>query len=191
MTGLPENNAPDAFWSQRIDDVVARLVEIVRSVRPQVVVTYDPFGNTGHPDHVQAHRVTVLAVQAAVEPWCYAAAGPAWTVQQVFHPVYPESALQQFIDEEVETGRAHPFESRAATAINYCRPDASVTHRVDIRDVHARKAAALHSHRTQVGPHYPLLYRAALARRDYEHFRLTWQAGSAGGFGDVFEPVGS
>lgn len=191
MTGLLENDAPDAFWSQRIDEVVARLVEIIRSVRPQVVVTYDPFGNTGHPDHIQAHRVAVLAVLAAAEPWCFETAGRAWSVGQVLHPVYPRSALQRFVDDDLDAGRPHPFGGRGTDEINYCRPDASVTHRVDIREVYARKVEALHAHRTQVGPHYPLLYRAALARRDYEHFRLAWQTGAADEFGDVFEPVGS
>ncbi|MFL6374983.1 MAG: PIG-L family deacetylase, partial [Pyrinomonadaceae bacterium] len=60
MTGMEQNHASNAFWARPVDELVARLVEIIRSTRPHVVVTYDSFGGTGHPDHVQAHRVTLL-----------------------------------------------------------------------------------------------------------------------------------
>jgi N-acetyl-1-D-myo-inositol-2-amino-2-deoxy-alpha-D-glucopyranoside deacetylase len=189
MTGMEQNHAPNAFWARPIDELVARLVEIIRSARPHVVITYDPFGGTGHPDHVQAHRVTMLAVAAAAEPSCFPAVGPMWTVRQVFYPVYPFSALRQFVEDEVHAGRPHPFEGRDVVEVNYGRPDKLVTHQVDISAVHERKAAALHAHQTQVGPHYPQLYRAALARRRHEHFRLAWAMAPVEGFADVFESV--
>ena len=43
-------------------------VAVVREVRPQVVVTYDENGGYGHPDHIQAHRVAMAAVEAAADP---------------------------------------------------------------------------------------------------------------------------
>lgn len=67
MTGLSQNQAPKAFWAQPTDELVATAVRLIRECRPHVVVTYDAFGNTGHPDHVQAHRITMLAVAAASE----------------------------------------------------------------------------------------------------------------------------
>ncbi len=191
MTGLTQNDAPQAFWAQPIEALVSTLVRLIRKTEPHVVVTYDAFGNTGHPDHIQAHRVTMLAVGAASEAQCFPAAGPVWSVRQVFHPVYPISALRQFLAEEQRAGCPHPFEGRDPSEINYVRPDDDVTHRVDIREVYDRKARALHAHRTQIGPHYPLLYRTALARRQYEHFRLAWQRQSAPDFDDIFEPASS
>jgi N-acetyl-1-D-myo-inositol-2-amino-2-deoxy-alpha-D-glucopyranoside deacetylase len=189
MPGLTQNHAPQAFWAQPIETLVATLVDVIREVGPHVVVTYDAFGNTGHPDHVQAHRVTMLAVAAASETRCFPAAGSSWSVRQVFHSVYPISALRQFVDEEQRAGRAHPLDGRDPSEINYARPDEDATHRVDISEVYDRKARALHAHHTQVGPHYPLLYRVALARRHYEHFRLAWQRQSNPGFDDIFEPA--
>jgi N-acetyl-1-D-myo-inositol-2-amino-2-deoxy-alpha-D-glucopyranoside deacetylase len=191
MTGLAQNHAPQAFWAQPIEVLVSTLVGVIRETRPHVVVTYDAFGNTGHLDHIQAHRVTMLAVGAASEARCFRAAGPIWNVRQVFHPVYPVSALRQFLDEEQRAGRPHPFEGRNPSEINYARADEDVTHRVDIREVYDRKARALRAHRTQIGPHYPLLYRTALARRHYEHFRLAWQRQSTPDFDDIFESAAS
>jgi LmbE family N-acetylglucosaminyl deacetylase len=189
MTGSSTNHAAQAFWSQPIDGVVARVVELIREFRPHAVVTYDPFGCTGHPDHVQAHRVAVLAVEAAAEGHVYAAAGTAWMVSRLFYPVYPVSSMRCFIDEALDRGQPHPMDGQAAEAINYTRPDDMVTHRVDIRAVYACKRDALSQHRTQVGPNYPQMYRAALARRDYEHFRLAVDRPCPCDFDDIFEPV--
>jgi len=189
MAGLGQNAAPEAFWMQSTEGLVASLVGLIRTARPQVVVTYDAFGGTGHPDHIQAHRATMLAIAAASEPRCFPDAGPCWTVSRLFHPVYPISSLQEFVDEERRAGRAHPFDGRPVSEINYGRADGEATHRVDIRAVHGLKTLALHAHCTQVGPHYPQLYRAALARRQAEHYHLAWQRDSGSDFDDIFEPV--
>src|ERR1700753_3702777 len=43
-------------------EAVGALVDIIRTLRPHVVVTYDPNGGYGHPDHIQTHVVTTAAV---------------------------------------------------------------------------------------------------------------------------------
>lgn len=194
MTGSPHNQARHAFWAQPYETLVERMVDVIRRFRPHMVVTYDPFGCTGHPDHIQAHRVTLLAVEAAAEAHAFPTGGAPWGVRRVLYPVFPVTAMERFITEDLQAGRPHPFDGRPTTEINYTRPDEMVTHRVDIRAVYERKRDALHAHRTQVGPHYPQLYRAGLARREHEHFRLAWRTGSPGpadDFRDLFEPVAS
>src|SRR3546814_4508564 len=57
-----------AFWNADLDEAIAHAVAVVREVRPQVVVTYDENGGYGHPDHIQAHRVAMGAVEAAADP---------------------------------------------------------------------------------------------------------------------------
>ncbi len=54
-----------AFVAAPIDEAVARLAGILRARRPAVVVTYDPDGGYGHPDHVRVHQVTMRAVAVA------------------------------------------------------------------------------------------------------------------------------
>ena len=58
MEGWPQNDAPGSFWSTPVDVAAQRLVPILLEERPQVVVTYDENGFYGHPDHIQANRVT-------------------------------------------------------------------------------------------------------------------------------------
>lgn len=189
MTGSRENTAAQSFWSQPVDDVLGRVVEIIRSFRPHVVITYDPFGGTGHPDHIGAHRVTVLAVEAAAEEYAYAASGGPWVVRRLFYPLFPVSAMQSFIDASLRRGEPHPMGGASAEEVNYTRPDERVTHRVNIASVYACKRAGLMEHRTQVGRHYPQMYRSALARREHEHFRLAIRRLELEGWDDIFEPV--
>ncbi len=68
MMGWPDNAAPGSFWTVPVPDAAARLAELMRSYRPDVVVTYDENGFYGHPDHIQAHRVTMAAAQATGIP---------------------------------------------------------------------------------------------------------------------------
>ena len=48
-------------------EAVGRIVHHLRRVRPQVVVTFDPFGAYGHPDHVAICQLTAAAVAAAAD----------------------------------------------------------------------------------------------------------------------------
>ncbi|MEV7287277.1 N-acetyl-1-D-myo-inositol-2-amino-2-deoxy-alpha-D-glucopyranoside deacetylase [Streptomyces sp. NPDC093252] len=65
MMGLPDNDAPDCFWQADVDRAATALLTVVREVRPQVLITYDPDGGYGHPDHIQAHRVAMRAAELA------------------------------------------------------------------------------------------------------------------------------
>jgi N-acetyl-1-D-myo-inositol-2-amino-2-deoxy-alpha-D-glucopyranoside deacetylase len=189
MAGSPDNTAPGSFWSQPCDRLVGQMTGILRRFRPHVVVTYDAFGFTGHPDHIQTHRVVLLGVEAAAEPRLVPSEGAAWSVGRIFHPVFPVSAFDRFVADEIRASRGHPFANLSATQVNYICLDQLVTHTVDIRDHYERKRLALSAHRTQIGPHNPLLARAALARREREHFRLALERSMLADFGDVFEPA--
>src|SRR5262249_48204816 len=59
------------------------LVRIVRRHRPHVVVTYDPHGGHGHPDHIAISRFTTDAVTAAADPRWHQTQGPAHRVPRV------------------------------------------------------------------------------------------------------------
>lgn len=49
-------------------EAIARIVAQLRRVRPQVVVTFDPYGSYGHPDHIAICQFTTAAVVAAADP---------------------------------------------------------------------------------------------------------------------------
>jgi len=63
MDGWPQNDAPGSFWSMPLAEAAAPLTRILLEERPQVIVTYDENGFYGHPDHIQANRITRLALE--------------------------------------------------------------------------------------------------------------------------------
>jgi N-acetyl-1-D-myo-inositol-2-amino-2-deoxy-alpha-D-glucopyranoside deacetylase len=67
MMGTEGNDDPRCFWRADVDEAAGALLEVIREVRPQVLVTYDANGFYGHPDHIQAHRVAWRAFGRARE----------------------------------------------------------------------------------------------------------------------------
>ena len=49
-------------------EVIARIAEHVRQIKPQVVITFGPDGGYGHPDHIAISQFTSAAVFAAANP---------------------------------------------------------------------------------------------------------------------------
>src|ERR1700739_3038052 len=64
MSGTPKRRR-QRFTDADEREAVGALVAIIREQRPHVVVTYDPNGGYGHPDHVHTHTVTAAAIAAA------------------------------------------------------------------------------------------------------------------------------
>ncbi len=65
MMGTAGNDDPRCFWQADLAEAADALLEVIREVRPQVLVTYDANGFYGHPDHIQAHRVAWRAFELA------------------------------------------------------------------------------------------------------------------------------
>jgi LmbE family N-acetylglucosaminyl deacetylase len=65
MPGSADNAHPNSLHSADPAEVTSRVTAIIREFRPQVVVTFDPFGGYGHPDHLKMHVATTEAFSAA------------------------------------------------------------------------------------------------------------------------------
>ncbi|MEU7175703.1 MULTISPECIES: N-acetyl-1-D-myo-inositol-2-amino-2-deoxy-alpha-D-glucopyranoside deacetylase [Micromonospora] len=142
MMGLTTNEHPRAFWQADLDVAAGYLVEVIREVRPQVLVTYDPDGFYGHPDHIQAHRVAMRAVELA------AAEGVA--PAKVYWTAMPRSVLDAGLETFTESSD-NPFAGiESADELPFGTPDAEIAARIDGTDQHAAKEAAMRAHATQI-----------------------------------------
>ncbi|PIM65710.1 GlcNAc-PI de-N-acetylase, partial [Streptomyces sp. JV178] len=83
--GWPSNDAPESFWQTPVEKGAARLAELMRHYRPDVVVTYDENGFYGHPDHIQAHRITMAALEMTED-----------LAPKVYWTTMPRSAMRRF-----------------------------------------------------------------------------------------------
>jgi N-acetyl-1-D-myo-inositol-2-amino-2-deoxy-alpha-D-glucopyranoside deacetylase len=176
MMGTPANGHPRAFWNADLDEAVAHAVAVVREVRPQVLVTYDENGGYGHPDHIQAHRVAMAAVDAAAAPGYRPDLGEAWDVAKVYWCCYPRSVLQQGIDAMAAAGDDTFFEGvTSADDIPFGVPDDVVTAAVDGTGFVRQKDSAMRAHPTQImvdGPFFALSNNLGLEVLGIEYYRL-------------------
>jgi N-acetyl-1-D-myo-inositol-2-amino-2-deoxy-alpha-D-glucopyranoside deacetylase len=176
MMGTPANDKPRAFWQADLDEAVAHAVAVVREVRPQVVVTYDEHGGYGHPDHIQAHRVAMRAVDAAADPAYRPDLGAAWDVAKVYWCCVPRSVMRQGIEAMAALGEASPFESLGEVdEVPFAVPDELVAAAVDGRAHAGRKDAAMRAHATQItvdGPFFALSNNLGQEVLGTEYYRL-------------------
>lgn len=150
MEGTPENEAAHAFVNQDLDEVVGRMVAVLREVRPQVTVTYNEFGFYGHPDHIMANKVTLAAVEAAADPARYPQTGDPWRVAKLYYTAIPLSrmlAAAEIFGTNDEGGP--PFDEEWVRRV--ATPDELVTTQIDVTPYVHRKFEALAAHRTQRG----------------------------------------
>jgi N-acetyl-1-D-myo-inositol-2-amino-2-deoxy-alpha-D-glucopyranoside deacetylase len=176
MMGTPANDEPRAFWNADLDEAVAHAVAVVREVRPQVVVTYDENGGYGHPDHIQAHRVAMGAVERAADPAYRPDLGPAWDVAKVYWCCMPRSVLREGIEAMAALGEDSPFQALGdLDEVPFAVPDDVVTAAVDGRSHAGRKDAAMRAHATQItvdGPFFALSNNLGQEVMGTEYYRL-------------------
>ncbi len=178
MLGTAPNEHPAAFCRADQDEAVGALVSVLREVRPQVVVTYDAHGGYGHPDHVQAHRVTVAAVERAADAAYAPEHGPAWQVGKLYWTAVPLSELRDGLEQVRIDGRFTAVGSTDDLAFG--NPDDEITTTVDATAHLPAKLAAMRAHATQITvsePFYALSDHVGHVARGTEHFVLAQPRG--------------
>jgi N-acetyl-1-D-myo-inositol-2-amino-2-deoxy-alpha-D-glucopyranoside deacetylase len=144
MMGTPANDHPRCFWRADLDLAAGELVEVMREVRPRVLVTYDPNGFYGHPDHIQAHRVAMRAVELATAE----GVAPA----KVYWTAVPRSVLVAGM-EHFAGAEENPFADAATVDdLPFGTPDDEVAAQVTAEGHRSAKVAALRAHATQIPP---------------------------------------
>lgn len=134
-------------------EATGRIASHIRELRPQVLLTFDPFGAYGHPDHVAVgqftHGAIVRAAAAEELPGSSHEAHQiaklyyvAWTsrVWTHYHEVF--KVMQMTVDGEVRSSVAWP--------------DWSVTTTTDAYDHWETVWKAVQCHQTQMGQYGPL-----------------------------------
>ena len=150
MMGDPTNDHPACFWQADLEVAVEALVAVIREVRPQVVITYDDNGGYGHPDHIQAHRVTVAAFDAAGDAARFPGSGAPWKPGKLYYTAVPISVLQRGF-EHMKAANSSFFEGiESAEGLPFGTPDELVTTCIDAQAFVDRKMAAMRAHRSQI-----------------------------------------
>jgi len=138
------------------DEVRASLVSTIRRERPRVVVTFDPHGVNGHPDHVAISAFALDAVTAAADDRWLPASGAPHRVQRIVWP-----------------GAIEPWAEWRRDAL---ARTAGVDFVIDTEAGRDAKARALRAHRTQWGSIAPRFFDRPASDEilSTETFRLGW-----------------
>jgi LmbE family N-acetylglucosaminyl deacetylase len=65
MAGSLDNNNPKSLFQAPVDEAAKKIAQLIRTIKPQVVVTFDPIGGYMHPDHIAVHNACVKAFEMA------------------------------------------------------------------------------------------------------------------------------
>lgn len=143
MAGTASAADPRAFVNADAEEAAALVREVVRAVGADIVVTYDEHGGYGHPDHIQAHRVTraaLASMPAGGRPLLYVVATPrSWAEED-------RRWLAAHVGPELGWHIPGPGDPFPPSVVD----DGVVTHEIVDPAALPAQAAALREHRTQV-----------------------------------------
>ena len=141
MDGEPSNQEPVAFINQDLDEAAGKIADILREIRPQVVITYNEAGFYGHPDHIRAHQATLRAIDLVDHD-----------VPKLYYTAVPTSrlrAIRESFPREEEQSVEESFPEAEIERIG--TDDDLIAAAIDVTDFVKHKFAALEAHRTQYG----------------------------------------
>jgi LmbE family N-acetylglucosaminyl deacetylase len=156
MRGAPDNDHPQALIQQPIELLVTEMVEYIRRLRPQVIVTHDPFGGYGHPDHIRVCEVVTAAFYAAGEPGPSHSNGHGlepYAPQKLYYTAFDKRSLR-WIVRMMRLFRQDPTAIGRNKDINLeeiAHWHTPIHARIDVRDYLARKEMASRAHASQYG----------------------------------------
>ncbi len=155
MIGTPPNDDPRCLWQANLLEVTEKLVRLVRRHKPQVLLTFDPNGGYGHPDHIKIHQAALMA---------YFVAGDArifpeqiskedlqpWTPLKLYWGAFSRSTFQRFAEMAEKAGAEVSVPIREF--IKRGTPDEAITTRIDVAEFVDLKIRALSCHASQMDP---------------------------------------
>lgn len=154
-SGMPDsdhNAHPDNLWNTPFDEALRRLVTIVRTERPDVILGYDEdHSGYPHPDHIRAQELTFSVVDAAADSSRFTDAGDPWQVAKHYAMGWTRRRVQALHDAILEIGGDATFWAERLEGWEPTKDDAYRT-RIWIGDHVKHRSEALRAHATQVAP---------------------------------------
>lgn len=148
MVDTAPNEDPRALVQADPEEVVGQIVTLMRQLQPDVVITFEPYGWYGHPDHQVISKWATAAYEQVGDAAAYPDMGPPWQPQRLFHAVLPVSKFQIMAEySQADNPGDGGFEPLAIQK----EVEAQITHTLDVHDLLETKKAAMWAHRTQFG----------------------------------------
>jgi len=150
MEGWESNRNPDAFCQADLQEAATRLSKLILHYQPDVLITYANNGGSGHPDHVNAHLITLLADDMT-------------DIAKKLYFVVRSASFNERVRQARESIEMDI--QRPESVLRDARPniDHLITTVIDTRTTIARKQRAMYAHLSQLrGSHWLQLDEASL-----------------------------
>ncbi len=189
MMGWPQNEDPGSFWATPINEAAERLAVVLMEERPQVIVTYNEHGFYGHPDHIQAHRITMSALSLIdYEPTLYFNAIPN-SIMAIMRERWEREEREQR-EADAAKGVERPAQSEAEEdLIEMGTPDDQIGAAIDVSAATDAKYDALAAHHSQIAESFWM----KMSREEFKRamgtewfVRVTNPKGLSGTVTDIF-----
>jgi N-acetyl-1-D-myo-inositol-2-amino-2-deoxy-alpha-D-glucopyranoside deacetylase len=175
MMGESSNARENCFWQADLLEASLRLVEIIRELKPRVLVTYDEFGGYGHPDHIQTHRVAMHAAQLSGLRGFKLELGEPWQIPKIYWNTTPRGEMANAMQKLRYMGATHDFLEMSPGDIPFLTDDSLVTTKLVLPKQVAKKKAAIRAHGTQIDIEDGFFAAFEMLGEDFygtEHYRL-------------------
>ena len=149
------------FWKADLLEASDLLVDIIREVLPQVMVTYYKYVKYGHPDHIQAHRVAHYATALAAVRSYRPELGEPWDVAKIYWGAMSMNRMREGLRALRAAGDTTTFEGMEPDGPMppFMVPDDQLSAIVEANDYADAKIRAMKAHATQItvdGPFFAL-----------------------------------
>lgn len=180
MAGLPRNRESQTFWQADEEEAIAKLIGVIRRVRPQVIATQNEVGGYGHPDHIMTHRVAIGAFYNAgnVERF---PGGEPFKPSKLYYTAFPRSLMKEMGEAMKRAGMENRFSTDDEPPA-FTVSDDRISAWLDVSPYLDVKIRAMQAHKTQIPPDsWFMKLRDALGDRAwrmeaYERVRSTVEA---------------
>ena len=99
MKDTPDNEHLDALIQQTVAQVTTELVDYIRRLQPDVIITHDPYGGYGHPDHIHVCDASTAAFHMTrVQPTDNGHEARSWAgPQKLYYTAFDKRLLKLII----------------------------------------------------------------------------------------------
>lgn len=142
MIDEPTNENPACFWQADLEEAAQRLADILIESDADVLTIYDDHGNYGHPDHIQVHRVGLLAAEKADVTNVFEATANRTRIQEMMASRMTDPEMAEAMDDPPDAAQMETFGT----------PDDGIRFEIDVSSVIDRKRRSMVAHASQIGP---------------------------------------
>lgn len=159
-SGMPKtltDSSVNCFYTAEFKKCVKDLVEVIREVKPQVIISYGADQRRyPHPDHIRAHQISLCAYLLSPKKNYHPEIGEPFSPLKLYYSSFSFEKIKKIHETLLKRFGKSPFDERFVAPFRES-PEFPST-RIDIKGFVKYAKEALLAHKTQVDPNSPIWF---------------------------------